>query len=503
MTDSFLDIRAVSKSFRGVRAVDEVSFSVPRGHVRAILGENGAGKSTLIKMLCGVYAADSGEIALEGMRIDGLSPARCLQAGIVAIYQEFNLVPHLSVAENIFLGQLPSRLGKIEQRALHERTQVLLMRLGVEIDPRQSVGELNVAEQQTVEIAKALSRNLRVLVMDEPTAALNDAEIAALFAIIRGLRDDGVCVLYISHRMSEIFSLADSVSVLKDGRHVGTHAIGEVDRDSLVRMMIGRELNGYFPPRETTGGEVILTATGLRHGRSLDVDRIEVRRGEIVGLAGLEGQGQRELARALCGVLPLDHGEVFLEGRRLDLSSPAKAIAAGIGFIPDDRKGEGLAIVRSCAENMALESLSLRRRAGLFVDTPAERRFVAKMIEALRIRLASPAQQALDLSGGNQQKLVLAKVLGIAPRLLVMAEPTRGVDVGAKREIYNIMRDLARQGVGILMTSGELPEILGMSDRILVMAHGAIVAEFEGAVATEEMVMRAATQDRDALRAAG
>jgi rhamnose transport system ATP-binding protein len=500
MADAFLDIRAVSKSFGGVRAVDEVSLSVPRGHVRAILGENGAGKSTLIKMLCGVHRADRGEIRLEGSRIDDLSPAACLHAGIVAIYQEFNLVPHLSVAENIFLGQLPSRLGQITRRALRDKTRELLARLGVVIDPDQPVGELNVAEQQIVEIAKALSRNLRVLVMDEPTAALNDAEIAALFNIIRSLRSGGVCVLYISHRMSEIFALADSVTVLKDGRHVGTSMISEVDRDSLVRMMIGRELNGYFPPRDTVAGEVILAASGLRRGVSLAVDHIEIRRGEIIGLAGLEGQGQRELTRALCGAMPLDEGEVSFDGRRLDLSSPSSAIAAGIGFVPDDRKGEGLALVRSCAENMALQSLSLRRRAWTFVDGSAERRFVAKMVEALQIRLASPSQQAFDLSGGNQQKVVLAKILGVAPRLLVMAEPTRGVDVGAKREIYTIMRDLARRGVGILMTSGELPEILGMSDRILVMAHGAVVAEFEGPAATEEMVMRAATQDRGAAR---
>jgi ribose transport system ATP-binding protein len=500
VVDAFLDIRSISKSFRGMRAVDDVSMTVPKGHVRAILGENGAGKSTLIKLLCGVFGADQGEIRLDGARVDGLSPAGCLRAGIVAIYQEFNLVPHLSVAENIFLGQLPSRLGQIRRRVLRDKARALLMRLGVVIDPDRPVGELNVAEQQTVEIAKALSRNLRVLVMDEPTAALNDAEIAALFAIIRSLRSDGVCILYISHRMSEIFALADSVSVLKDGRHVGTRMISEVDRDSLVRMMIGRELNGYFPPRDAVAGEVILVARGLRRGRSLAVDHVEIRRGEIVGLAGLEGQGQRELTRALCGALALDAGEVSLEGRRLDLSSPSSAIAAGIGFIPDDRKGEGLALVRSCAENMALESLSARRRAGLFVDAPAERRFVAKMVQALRIRLASPSQQAFDLSGGNQQKLVLAKVLGIAPRLLVMAEPTRGVDVGAKREIYNIMRDLARQGVGILVTSGELPEILGMSDRILVMAYGAVVAEFDGSATTEEMIMRAATQDRDAAR---
>ncbi len=499
MTERFLDIRGVTKSFRGVRAVDDVSLSVPRGHVRAILGENGAGKSTLIKILSGVYGADAGEISLDGQRIDGLPPAGCLAAGIVAIYQEFNLVPHLNVAENIFLGQLPSRLGQIRQRTLHDDAASLLARIGVALDTRRPVGTLNVAEQQGVEIAKALSRRLRVLIMDEPTAALNDGEIASLFAIIRTLREQGVCVLYISHRLSEIFALADSVSVLKDGRHVGTCAIADTDRESLVRMMIGRELNGYFLPREASRGAIILSALGLRSGRRLAVERLDIRRGEIVGLAGLEGQGQRELARALCGALPLDAGQVLLDGQPLDLSSPARAIAAGVGFIPDDRKGEGLAIVRSCAENMALESLDRRRRLRVFVDAARERSFVAGMIASLGIRLASASQPAFDLSGGNQQKLMLAKVLGIQPRLLIMAEPTRGVDVGAKREIYNIMRDLTRQGVGILMTSGELPEILGMSDRILVMSHGAVVAQFDGAEATEEAIMHAATRERGAV----
>jgi len=500
VSPAFLEFREVSKAFRGLPAVDRVSLSVPRGHVRAILGENGAGKSTLIKMLCGVYATDSGEILLDGRRVDGRRPADALQAGIVAIYQEFNLVPQLTVAQNIYLGQLPRRFGRVDGAQLRRRSQAILDRLGVPLDPDTPVADLNVAEQQIVEIAKALSRDLKILVMDEPTAALKDAEIAALFAVIRTLRQEGVCILYISHRMSEIFALADSVSVLKDGRHVGTRPIGEVDRDSLVRMMIGRELADYFPAKGRPPGDVVLLATALHRSAALDVERLEIRSGEIVGIAGLEGQGQRELVKALCGALALDGGEVRLDGRRLDLSSPRATMAAGIGFIPDDRKGEGLALVRSCAENIALESLDQRRHFGIFVDQGRERTFVGGMIEALRIRLASPQQPALDLSGGNQQKLVLAKVLGIGPKILIMAEPTRGVDVGAKREIYAIMRELTERGVGILMTSGELPEILGMSDRVLVMAHGAIVAELPGAEATEEAIMQAATREAAGAR---
>jgi ribose transport system ATP-binding protein len=492
MAEDFLEFDDVSKAFRGISAIDHVSIAVPRGHIRAILGENGAGKSTLIKMLCGVYAPDAGEIRLEGRRVSHLPPAGALLTGIVAIYQEFNLVPQLTVAQNIFLGRFPTRWGRIDNAEAKRRARAILDSLGMRIDPETPVEALNVAEQQTVEIAKALSRELKVLVMDEPTAALKDAEIAALFSVIRALRQSGVCILYISHRMSEIFALADSVSVLKDGRHVGTRAVAEVDRDTLVRLMIGRELASYYPARAARPGAVVLEAKGLRLRNVLDIARLQVRRGEIVGLTGLEGQGQRELVRALCGALALDAGEVWLDGKRLDLASPSATIAAGVGFIPDDRKGEGLALVRSCGENIALESLDQRRRAGIFIDEAKERSFIARMIEALHIRLASALQPAMDLSGGNQQKLVLAKVLGIGPKVLIMAEPTRGIDVGAKQEIYTIMRDLAARGVGILMTSGELPEIIGMSDRVVVIARGRIAAELDGATATEEAIMQAA-----------
>jgi ABC-type sugar transport system ATPase subunit len=492
MNKDYLQFQNVSKSFRGTPAVDHVSVTVPSGHVRAILGENGAGKSTLIKILCGVYAPDAGDILLEGRRVSHLGPAGALHAGIVAIYQEFNLVPQLTVAQNIFLGRFPTRWGRIDAAESKRRSSSILDRLGIAIDPDRPVADLNVAEQQTVEIAKALSHDLRVLVMDEPTAALKDAEIEALFSAIRSLRNSGVCVLYISHRMSEIFALADSVSVLKDGRHVGTNDVSAVDRNTLVRLMIGRELSSFYPAKATRVGEVALAARGLRIENTLDIGSLEVRHGEIVGVTGLEGQGQRELVRALCGAVRLDEGEVMLEGRRLDLSSPAATIASGVGFIPDDRKAEGLALVRSCAENIALESLDHRRRAGIFVDEAAERTFVARMIEALQIRLTSALQAAMDLSGGNQQKLVLAKVLGGNPKVLIMAEPTRGVDVGAKQEIYNIMRALTARGVGILMSSGELPEIIGMSDRVLVIARGRIAAELSGEAATEENIMHAA-----------
>ena len=494
MPDDLLSFRDVSKRFRGVAAVDGISLGVPMGHVRALLGENGAGKSTLIKMLAGALRPDGGEIWMAGRRVDGKGALAALDLGIVSIHQEFNLVPQLSVAQNIFLGHPPTRGGWIDGRALRMRARGILDRLGSSIDVNRPVSRLDVAEQQTVEIAKALSRDLKVLVMDEPTAALNDAEVAKLFEIVRGLRRDGVCVLYVSHRLSEIFALADSVSVLKDGRHVGTKAIADVTRDSLVRMMIGRDLNGYYPPRAASLGEAVFSASALRVGDVLDIPRLDVRAGEIVGIAGLEGQGQRTLLQAICGASPADEGEVRIGGESVNLASPRTAIAAGIGFIPDDRKAEGLALARSCTENVALASLG-RRRRGPIVDRARERGFVADMVAALQIRLADPSQAAGDLSGGNQQKLVLAKALGIDLRVLVMAEPTRGVDVGAKREIYQIMRDLAGRGIAILMSSSDLPEILGMSDRILVMAHGRIVAELAAQTASEETIMTAATAD--------
>ncbi len=495
MAAPFLEFDNVSKSFRGVSAVDSVSLSVPRGHVRALLGENGAGKSTLIKMLTGAYGTDSGEIRLDGKRIDNQPPSATLERGVVAIYQEFNLVPQLSVAQNIFLGRFPGRRGWLDRKTLVAEAEKILARLGLPIDPQARVDDLNVAEQQLVEIAKALSRELSVLVMDEPTAALSDTETTTLFEIIRGLRASGVCILYISHRMSEIFALADTVTVLKDGQHVGTHDVAAVDRDGLVRMMIGRELGAFYPPKGARSGEEVFSVRDFCADGRFDVDSLVIRKGEIVGIAGLEGQGQRDFARALGGAQVVDRGEVRIHGVAVDVSTPAQAIASGIGFIPDDRKQEGLALLRSCLENIALGSLDRRRKLRVFVDRRAERSFVKAAIESLQVRLRSPSQPVADLSGGNQQKVVLAKALGMQPKVLVLAEPTRGVDVGAKREIYNLIRGLADKGIGVLVVSSELPELIGLCDRIVVMAGGSIVNELADEAISEEAIMRAATHE--------
>ncbi len=496
MSDTFLEMRSITKSFPGVRALDAVSMAVPRGEVRALLGENGAGKSTFIKILSGAYQADQGEIWLRGNKIEYRRPIDALERGVVAIYQEFNLVPQLSVAENIMLGQAPSKWGSIDSAEMHRQTNQVLQQLGVQLDTEMTVGELNVAQQQIVEIAKALVRDLRILIMDEPTAALNDAEIDALFNVIRMLKSQGVTILYISHRLNEIYEIADSVTVLKDGKLVDTKPIGEVTRDDLVRLMIGRQLSDYYPPKDTATDEVALGVRNLNLDGVLYDINLEVRRGEILGVAGLEGQGQRELVRAIAGAVNCDSGEIYRNGRMVRIESPSDAMQAGIGFIPDDRKGEGLVLVRSAGENMTLASLKERLKGLFFLDKKRERNFVNELVEAIDIKLTSPSQTVANLSGGNQQKVVVAKCLGTKPKILIVAEPTRGIDVGSKSEIHHIMRNLAREGVGVLMVSSELPEVLGMSDRIVVISGGRIVAEVPGEIATEEVIMAAATKDK-------
>ncbi len=494
MPEAFLEMRHITKDFPGVRALDDVSLSVSRGEIRALVGENGAGKSTLIKILSGAYRADRGEIWLEGQRADYQGPLEALERGIVAIYQEFNLVPQLNVAENIMLGQVPRRWGAIDTAEMHRRADEVLNRLGVQLDTYLAASELSVAQQQIVEIAKALARKLRILIMDEPTAALSGTEVEALFNVIRTLKSQEVTVLYISHRLAEIFEIADSVTVLKDGKLVDTKPISAVTDNDVVRMMIGRQLADYYPPKDTATDEVVLRVRNLSLGNVLHNVNLDVHRGEILGVAGLEGQGQRELVRAIIGAIHRDSGEIYRNGQLVRIETPLDALKAGIGFIPDDRKEEGLLLVRPVRENIALPSLRERLRGLIFIDERRERGLVSQLIDTLDIRLTSWSQVARNLSGGNQQKVVVAKWLGTQPEVLIVSEPTQGIDVGSKSEIHHIMRDLTRKGVGILMVSSEMPEILGMSDRVVVMAEGRIVAELTGAEATEEAIMAAATQ---------
>lgn len=493
MVEPILELTNISKSFPGVRALDKVSFSLLPGEIHALLGENGAGKSTLIKVISGAYNEDSGDIYWMGKKVSIKSPVHALHLGVGCIYQEFNLVPDLTVAENILLGQIPrTRWGSIDSKELHRRAQEALAMFDFHLDTHLTIRELNVAQQQIVEICKALARDLKVLIMDEPTAALNSVETEHLYRVIRQLKDHGVSIIYISHRMREIFDLADRVTVLKDGQLVGTRVVAEVDDETLVRMMVGRVLENLYPEKNTATARTVLRVENLCFEGAICDINFEIRAGEVLGVAGLEGMGQRELSRMISGSIRATSGKIYLEDKELVINHPADAIRAGISYIPDDRKNEGLVLVRSVRENITLPSLD-RRMDGIVINERSEKNFVNQMVDSLAIRVSTPAQMVRNLSGGNQQKVVVAKCIGAQPKVLILAEPTRGIDVGSKSEIHHLIRRLAAQGLAVLMISSELPEILGMSDRILVMAHGKIVAEMPGTNVTEEDIMFAAT----------
>jgi ABC-type sugar transport system ATPase subunit len=498
-----LHMRGITKSFFGVPVLDAVDLDVMAGEVHAVVGENGAGKSTLMKILAGAYQPDAGSILLDGEEVRFGHPRQAQERGVSIIYQEFNLLPERTVAQNIFLGREPARGPFVDNRTMEEATAKLLAELGVEgaISPGSPVRELSVAQQQTVEIAKALSFEARILVMDEPTAALSPHEVDALFERVRLLQQRGLAVLYISHRLKEVFELSRRITVLKDGRRVDTVASDAVRPGDLVRMMVGRELDHYFPPRATAGeiGDVRLQVRSGAVGKLHDVD-LEVRAGEIVGLAGLAGAGRTEVARALFGVEPFTAGVVELNGKPVRIRSPRQAIRAGIGFLTEDRKLEGLVLPQSVRDNalLALRSLGQARMSERPVKEAPSVLDLARRVE---LRAASLEQEVRYLSGGNQQKVVLAKWLATRAQILTFDEPTRGIDVGAKAGIHELMRELARAGAAILMISSELPEVIGMSDRILVMRDGTIAGELP-AGASEAQIMLLATGERETVVAA-
>jgi len=482
----------ISKNFPGVRALDEVTFEARAGEVHALVGENGAGKSTLMKILAGALAADGGEIRIEGRRAQITSPLRAQALGIGMIYQDFNLVPHLTVAENIFLGREPGRARwLVDRRRLHREAQAILQRLGVPLDPRRTVDRLSVAQQQMVEIAKAVSGEAKIIAMDEPSATLTENELRRLFELIRSLRAAAHSVIYISHRLEEIFEIADRVTVLRDGRRIGTHEIGEVDAEAIIRMMVGRPLTAKIPKEQAALGREVLRVEGLSGGPVRGVS-FSVRAGEIVGLTGLVGAGRTEVARLIFGADRRRAGRILLEGEEVKIAGPAAAIGHGMGFVTEDRKRQGLVLGMTVRENVTLAELERLSALG-FVRRDRERAEVGRAVESLRIRTPSMEQLVRNLSGGNQQKVVLAKWLLTESRALFFDEPTRGIDVGAKVEIYRIMNDLARRGVAMVMITSELPEALGMSDRILVMREGRIAAELARREATQEMIMAYAT----------
>jgi ribose transport system ATP-binding protein len=446
-----------------------------------------------MKILAGVYQPDRGSILIGGESVRLTSPHDAQLYRVSIIYQELNLLPDLNVAENVFLGREPhDRLGMIDKDEEADRAREVLARLGVDIDPRVKLGRLSVAQQQMVEIAKALSLNAQVVIMDEPSAALGGRDLEYLFRVIKALKEQGVGVIYISHRISEIFEVADRVTVFKDGRVVGTFFVSEIDRPSLVRMMVGRSFSETFPARGPTAGEEILRIEGLRVGELLKDIHLTARRGEVVGISGLVGAGRTELAQAIFGTRRIDAGVIRIAGKKVKLRSPRQALRHKVGYLTEDRNAEGLVLGQTVTENAALPSLGKRQRWGI-VNRKREREVVEVTTRDLQLRAPSLNADVENLSGGNRQKVVLAKWLISGPELIIFDEPTRGIDVGAKAEIWQLMRDLADQGKAIVMISSELPEIVGMSDRVYVMHRGAIVGELKGAEATEEQVMMLAT----------
>jgi rhamnose transport system ATP-binding protein len=490
-TPPIFHIQHVSKSFGGVHALQDVHFEIFPGEVHALLGENGAGKSTLIKIITGVYQPDAGELFFDGQPIHFSNTRAAQEHGIAAIYQEPSLFPDLDIAENIMIGRQPmGRLG-VDWKRMYQEASVLLRRLGMALDPRTKARELSVAQQQVVEIARALSIDAKVLIMDEPTSSLTQHEVDELFTIVRQLRASGTAIVFISHRLEELFALADRVTTLRDGAYVGTRAMADVTTDDLIRMMVGRSLDDLFPKQAVTAGEVVLEVAGLGvAGNFADVS-FQLRRGEILGMAGLIGAGRTNVARALFGTEPATTGTIKLDGKIVTIRSPDAAMALGIGYVPEDRKEHGLVLAMSIADNITLPVISTFARGG-WLDARREREAAADGAKQLEVKMASVEQQAGQLSGGNQQKVVLAKWLGTHPRVLILDEPTRGIDVGTKAAVHALMSSLAAQGMAILMISSELPEILGMSDRILVMREGRLTGQFSRAEATQEQLMAAA-----------
>ncbi len=483
-----LEMKGIGKTFPGVKALEGVNLTVREGQVLALLGENGAGKSTLIKILSGAYTRDEGEILFDGRPADIKAPADAEQLGISTIYQEFNLAPNMTIAENIFLGHLPARAGRVDWARVKQRSRELLDSLEVDLPVDALTGSLSVAQQQMVEIAKALNRNTRILVMDEPSAVLGEKDIENLFAVVRKLQATGIGIIYISHRLREIFELADEVTVLKDGRYIDTRQVADVTMDELVRLMIGRDLEDVYPKRNGEAGEVVLEVSHLAQAHLARDVSFQLRAGEIIGFAGITGSGRTEVARVIFGADRATAGEMTLLGAPYRPRSPRDAINHGVALVSEDRKRQGLLLKLQVYFNTTVSGLDRLTTFGV-LRLKDELSLVRKWITSLRIKTPSPQFPVVNMSGGNQQKVILARWLSLGIKVFIMDEPTRGIDVGSKSEIYQIMADLAEQGVAIIMISSELPEVLGMSDRVMVMREGRMVKELTRAEATEEKVM--------------
>ena len=493
MQEYYLKMSGITKQFPGVRALDGVDFMLRQGEVHAIVGENGAGKSTLMNMLGGTLTPDSGSIELDGRAVSIAGPGESLRLGIGFVHQESNLLGNLTVLENVFLAREIRKGGCLDRRAMRREILGVNERLGYRLDPDAVVGALPLAEQQCVEITRALLAKPRILILDEPTAALDDSEVARLFGIVRKLRDEGVAVIYISHRLDEIFQLADRITVLKDGKLVGVRGVKDITKDEVISMMVGRVLEDIYPRRDDIApGETLLEVENLTVPGSVKGVSFQVKAGEIVGLGGLEGQGQRDAVRAIFGDVPFTEGRITANGLVLKSRGIRGRIRRGVAYVTHDRRGEGLILHESVRRNSALASLYRRSRAG-FVKAGQERAAVEENVEKMQIKVSSIEQKASTLSGGNQQKVMLARWLMTQPRVLMIDEPTKGVDVGARMSVYRIIDQLTREGIAILMLTSDMMELIGLSDRVLVFYEGRITGELKRGEATEEKIMLAAS----------
>ncbi|SHF25787.1 inositol transport system ATP-binding protein [Kaistia soli DSM 19436] len=493
-----LKMTGIVKSFPGVKALDGVGLEVKRQEIHALLGENGAGKSTLLKILAGAQSPDQGEILFDGKPVTLANPHAAQRLGIVTIYQEFTLAPDMSIAENVFIGREPGRGPFVSWSRMAAETEKLIRRIGLERNPMTLVRDLSVAEQQMVEIARALSMDSRVIIMDEPTSALSLAEVEKLFKIVRRLKDEGISIIFVTHRLEEVMEVCDRYTVLRDGRNAGAGSVSDITIDGIIRLMVGREVNALFAHREASEpGPVALEVkklTRLRtaqdpHATEIRDVSLHVRRGEILGIAGLVGAGRTETARAIFGADPFDSGDVFVDGELVTIRTPRDAIAHGIGLVPEDRKLQALFLSQAIRTNVSVAALDRIGHFGIFVDEAKERGLVEEYRKLLNIRMAGPEQAVGNLSGGNQQKVVLARWLALRPKVLIVDEPTRGIDVGAKVEVHNLLFEMARSGIAVIAISSELPEVLSVADRIVTMREGRVTGEMLRADATQETLM--------------
>ena len=480
----------ISKSFPGVKALDKVNLTIEGGKVHTIIGENGAGKSTLMKILMGILLPDEGEILYKGVKVKLMSVQEAIKTGISMIHQELLPFPELSIAENIFMGNEPtSRIpGWINKREMNKNAALLMDKLGAKVDVTRAMKELSIAEMQMVEIAKAISNQSEVIIMDEPTSALSNREIAILFSIIEELKQQGIAIIYISHKMDEIFKISDTITVMRDGKHITTCAINAIDQKKLISLIVGREINSIFDKKENTPGEIILSVTELTGEKFKDIN-FNLRKGEILGIAGLMGSGRKEIVNSIYGLEKIVKGDIFINGKKVKIRSPKDAIKNSIGLVSEDRKKYGLVLGSSVKHNISLSSLE-KCKNGLFLNLKEENEIANAQINKLNIKTSSSDQLANYLSGGNQQKIVIAKVLLNDADIIIFDEPTRGIDIGAKSEIYKLMNQLTNEGKALIVISSELPEIMGLSDRILVIRKGEIKAELSQAEATQELIMK-------------